>query len=141
MRADGLVIGDKEYQKSSYCNGFPLLGKFIENNIEQLKESYMSKDADKTLESYIGKENFRQIIQLTEKFHKFGYEYIKDKYKECSEYLGCNLENCYKFLQSGDLNQKWPKSLNNFINVFKKMREIENNIEDYKFQNMQLDIE
>ncbi len=69
MRADGLVIGDKEYQKSSYCNGFPLLGKFIENNIEQLKESYMSKDADKTLESYIGKGNFRQIMQLTEKFH------------------------------------------------------------------------
>lgn len=140
IREKGIILnlGHQELKtRSTYQDGFRLMEGFIESHKQEIKDSLMS-DNPMAFAEIIGKEN---------------YDLLADA---CTEYLSLttNMDNHIKFIQQVNalraefdapffvgvlLQEEWYGSSKPFADCFKKVAQVERNIQLAKTKNTEID--
>lgn len=154
VREKGIILNLGEQQKeskSSYAPAFSLVGKFIENHKTELKDAFISENPMVLVETF-GKENAEMLADACSDYLKLSSDLNKkleflnavdEIRKELAADAATDEEaEKYRNLSTYDatiLPHAWPLSVLRYVGCFKKVAQVERNIQLAKSQNAKID--
>ncbi len=129
----GVKFGRGESRPSFYSFAFPIFENFFEDNLELLKEAYISKD-NLAFAKAIGIENFENLANLSVEIFKFesGHRTIN---REIRKYYSCLNSDLFKIAKDKSVKPK-NKAMRKYLSFFEKGEKIFNDIyEELKGKN------
>jgi len=154
VREKGIILNLGEQQKeskSSYAPAFSLVGKFIESHKEEIKDAFISANPMALVETF-GKENAEMLADACSDYLKLDSRLNKkiefsnaldELRKELAADAATDEEaEKYRNLSTYDaaiLPHAWPLSVLRYVDCFKKVAQVERNIQLAKSQNAKID--
>ena len=131
MKDDGFKICLHDYSPSTYSIAFPLLDRFIIENIHDITECRITKSY-KDFAKIIGEENYSNLARIThELVTAYSPNHIyDDAVEEISKYYKKDVD-IYAFLDS-DNRQNVSEKTKEFLKYFEDARKVLNDIKAYK---------